>query len=685
MLKIITHLKQKLLSFLIFKNCELSASIFSQIPFLSSKTSEILWKKLLKEKISSSIISQIVSQLTSVDGIMGKEQREEMLKYLLSQPISGKQQEMMASACKVEQISKEARKNLWEKLSQYPVPSENISSIIHALIDSRVMQKEQREEMLEYLLSQPISGKQQEMMASACKVEQISKEARKNLWEKLSQYPVPSENISSIIHALIDSRVMQKEQREEMLEYLLSQPISGKQQEMMTSACKVEQISKEARKNLWEKLSQYSVPSENISSIIHALIDSRVMQKEQREEMLEYLLSQPISGKQQEMMTSACKVEQISKEARKNLWEKLSQYSVPSESISSIIHALIQSKVMQKKQREEMLSYLLSCPLSTKQMKECILKAVEFSTNHKIFEFSKIFESYLNFQNAINNLTPWIDEERLEWKNGKETALKKVLFEGIIPQDALLDLICTEHICYLKDACIEFIDRKQLWLMMEELLFSEEYYCQFSCKEPYVLDCGTNIGLAIYYIKHYYPEAHIEGFEPWKTAFDCAVRNVERNGWKNVTIHHAAVGGKEDVMQLTVVAENSLAGSLAGRLDEMIERKHWEKSVENVKVVKLSDYINRPVNFVKMDIEGLENEVIEEIKEKLPNISQMFVEYHYGSSMKNNSLIEILKILSDAGFVYQISKSLSYTELTRKRPFAHVGKMVSELIWAVKK
>ena len=601
---------------MIFKNCELSASIFSQIPFLSSKTSEILWKKLLKEKISSSIISQIVSQLTSVDGIMGKEQREKMLKYLLSQPISGKQQEMMASACKVKQISKEARKNLWEKLSQYPVPSENISSIIHALIDSRVMQKEQREEMLEYLLSQPISGKQQEMMASACKVKQISKEARKNLWEKLSQYPVPSENISSIIHALIDSRVMQKEQREEMLEYLLSQPISGKQQEMMASACKIEQISKETRKNLWEKLSQYSVPS---------------------------------------------------------------------ESISSIIHALIQSKVMQKKQREEMLSYLLSCPLSTKQMKECILKAVEFSTNHKIFEFSKIFESYLNFQNAINNLTPWIDEERLEWKNGKETALKKVLFEGIIPQDALLDLICTEHICYLKDACIEFIDRKQLWLMMEELLFSEEYYCQFSCKEPYVLDCGTNIGLAIYYIKHYYPEAHIEGFEPWKTAFDCAVRNVERNGWKNVTIHHAAVGGKEDVMQLTVVAENSLAGSLAGRLDEMIERKHWEKSVENVKVVKLSDYINRPVNFLKMDIEGLENEVIEEIKEKLPNISQMFVEYHYGSSMKDNSLIEILKILSDAGFVYQISKSLSYTELTRKRPFAHVGKMVSELIWAVKK
>ena len=544
-LKIITRLKQKLLSFFIFRNCELSAFIFAQIPSLPSKTCGVLLKRLLDEDLSLDSVSQIVCRLTSVDGTMRKEQREEMLAYLLSQPISRKQQEMMVSVCKVDQISKQARATLWERLSQYPVPSENISSIIHALIESKVMQKEQREEMLAYLLSQPISRKQQEMMMSVCKVDQISKQARENLWKSLSQYPIPEESVSSVVHVLIDSKVMWKEQREEML------------------------------------------------------------------------------------------------------------------------------------------SYLLSCPLSAEQIKECILKVIDFS-NNKIFEISKILDNYFNFRNAMDNLTPWIDEDRLEWKNGKKIALKRVLFENVDPQEVLLDLICIDNICYLKDACIEFIDRKQLWLMMEELLFSEEYYCQFSHSAPYVLDCGTNIGLAIYYIKHYYPEAHIEGFEPWKTAFDCAVRNVERNAWKNVTIHHAAVGKQENVMQLTVVAENSLAGSLVGRLDEMIKRKHWKKSVENVKVVKLSDYINRPVDFIKMDIEGLENVVLEEIREKLTNVSQIFIEYHYAPNMKDNSLREILNILSDSGFIYEVSKSRSYTELTKQRPFNHVGKIVSELIWAKK-
>ena len=524
-LKIITRLKQKLLSFFIFRNCELSAFIFAQIPSLPSKTCGVLLKRLLDEDLSLDSVSQIVCRLTSFDGTMRKEQREEMLAYLLSQPISRKQQEMMVSVCKVDQISKQARETLWERLSQYPVPSKNISSIIHALIESKVMQKEQREEMLAYLLSQPISRKQQEMMMSVCKVDQISKQARENLWKSLSQYPIPEESVSSVVHVLIDSKVMWKEQREEML------------------------------------------------------------------------------------------------------------------------------------------SYLLSCPLSAEQIKECILKVIDFS-NNKIFEISKILDNYFNFRNAMDNLTPWIDEDRLEWKNGKKIALKRVLFENVDPQEVLLDLICIDNICYLKDACIEFIDRKQLWLMMEELLFSEEYYCQFSHSAPYVLDCGTNIGLAIYYIKHYYPEAHIEGFEPWKTAFDCAVRNVERNAWKNVTIHHAAVGKQENVMQLTVVAENSLAGSLVGRLDEMIERKHWEKSVENVKVVKLSNYIDRPVDFIKMDIEGLENVVLEEIREKLTNVSQIFIEYHYAPNMKDNSLREILNILSDSGFIYEVSKSRSYTELT---------------------
>ncbi len=517
------------------------------------------------------------------------------------------------------------------------------------------------------------------------RVSSLSSESCEILLKSLLKRDLSPDSISEMIGRLtLRDGIMYKKQREEMLCYLLSQPISEKQMESIIDACCARELSKGRREKLWEKLSNYAVPVESVPALTRILIESKSMQKQQREEMLSYLLSQPISEKQMESIIGACCERELSKEKREKLWEKLSDYAVPVESVPVLTRALIESKGMRKQQREEMLSYLLSCPISEQQLISCFTKIIE-SCPQENSKIQKMLETYLAFERDIKNLTPWIDEQRPEWKNGKDTALKRVVLEGIPSQEALLDLICNGNLCYLKDACIEFIDRKQLWLMMEELLFSEEYYCRFSRKDPYVLDCGTNIGMAIYYIKHYYPDAEIEGFEPWNEAFSCALRNVERNGWKNVVVHHAAVGEREDETQLTIVAENSLAGSLVGRLDEIIERKHWEKSVENVKVVKLSDYINRPVDFIKMDIEGLENAVLEEIKEKLPNVSQMFVEYHYGSNIQNNSLTEILKILSDAGFIYEVSKSLSYTELTKKRPFMHVGKMVSELIWAAKR
>lgn len=411
--------------------------------------------------------------------------------------------------------------------------------------------------------------------------------------------------------------------------------------------------------------------------------DGGTLKKEQREALLKNLITVTDSDEMQELMSKLCSGVLISAPARKMLWEKLTLHPLPSESVPAIVSALVASNAMWKEQREEMLSYLLTCPLSARQIQECVLSIVD-EAECKKHGTAKILNNYCSFKTAFDSLRPWVDEERPEWKNGIETAFKKALFENAAPQDVLLGLICTDHICHLKDASIEFIDRKQLWLMMEELLFSEEYYSELSRDDPYILDCGTNIGLAIYYFKHYYPNAKIEGFEPWKTAFDCATRNVERNGWKNVTIHHAAIGQEESVMKLTVVEENSLAGSLVGRLEEQIQQNHWNKSEENVKVVCLSEYIDRPVDFIKMDIEGLENKVLREIQDKLANVSRMFVEYHYAPNLKDNSLTDILNILAEAGFAFEVSKSHTYTMSTMHKPFVHVGKMISELIWAVK-
>lgn len=68
-----------------------------------------------------------------------------------------------------------------------------------------------------------------------------------------------------------------------------------------------------------------------------------------------------------------------------------------------------------------------------------------------------------------------------------------------------------------------------------------------------------------------------------------------------------------------------------------------------VETIRISKFLNRKVHFLKIDIEGAENNVIPEIENKLHNVENIFVEYH---SLKGaeQMLPEILAILKAAGF-----------------------------------
>jgi Methyltransferase FkbM domain len=63
------------------------------------------------------------------------------------------------------------------------------------------------------------------------------------------------------------------------------------------------------------------------------------------------------------------------------------------------------------------------------------------------------------------------------------------------------------------------------------------------------------------------------------------------------------------------------------------------------------------VELLKMDIEGAETEVIEELAEsgKLKFIKQMILEYHHHLNPEEDHLCRVLCALERSGFGYQIS------------------------------
>jgi hypothetical protein len=68
-----------------------------------------------------------------------------------------------------------------------------------------------------------------------------------------------------------------------------------------------------------------------------------------------------------------------------------------------------------------------------------------------------------------------------------------------------------------------------------------------------------------------------------------------------------------------------------------------------VPTVRLRDYLNEPVEFLKLDIEGAEIDVMLDCADKLGEVAQMFVEYH-GFAGKASRLLELLTAIEEAGF-----------------------------------
>lgn len=179
----------------------------------------------------------------------------------------------------------------------------------------------------------------------------------------------------------------------------------------------------------------------------------------------------------------------------------------------------------------------------------------------------------------------------------------------------------------------------------DEILGEDIYKFIPSSEQPYIIDCGTNIGLSLYYFKKFYPKAKILAFEPDEKIFEILEKNLQNlPNNKDVIIEKKAVWTENT--QLEFFSEGALAGSL-------ITDFGHKNNIIKIDAVSLKEYLNEPVDFLKIDIEGAENEVIFDLKGHLSQVKNLFLEYHGIKESKQN-LGDILNLLTEEGFEYYI-------------------------------
>jgi FkbM family methyltransferase len=176
-------------------------------------------------------------------------------------------------------------------------------------------------------------------------------------------------------------------------------------------------------------------------------------------------------------------------------------------------------------------------------------------------------------------------------------------------------------------------------------------------EKPRIIDCGANIGLSVIFFKTLYPMANIMAIEADPSIFDYLKKNLGELGFNDVFLIQKAVSGTNG--DGTFFAE----GADAGRLGVSIHG--IEKSIK-VQCTTLDELINdREVDFLKIDIEGTETDVILGCK-NLHLVKNLFVEYHSFQS-SHQSLHEILAKLAGSGFRYYIN-----APFCPKKPFNQI-------------
>jgi len=173
---------------------------------------------------------------------------------------------------------------------------------------------------------------------------------------------------------------------------------------------------------------------------------------------------------------------------------------------------------------------------------------------------------------------------------------------------------------------------------------------------PRLVDAGANIGLAALYWKNRYSEFRYVGFEPDPQVAALCRANLTAWGCGG-ELHECAVtatGGEVDFLP-----DGADGGRVVGDAATPRSRR--------VRSTRLSDHLQEATDLLKLDIEGAEVEVLEEIAGRLPLVRNIFVETHSVPG-RNQPFAAVFAILRNAGF-----RCFLHPGFGPERPFARRG------------
>ncbi len=244
----------------------------------------------------------------------------------------------------------------------------------------------------------------------------------------------------------------------------------------------------------------------------------------------------------------------------------------------------------------------------------------------------------------------------------------------------LLDIAVVDEHVHFKSGVVRIRDMKSARTLLLELLSRQDYAFDAGKEDPFIIDAGAHCGMSLAYFKSIYPNSKILAFEPEPKNFSLLVDCVQKNQWSSVDIQNFALAAYDGSAELQTTADDSMGATLSDRLNQ----KGLKTENISVGVRRLGTWIDRPVDLLKLDIEGAEFDVLEDIAPKLSFVKRIVCEVHVDAT----TLVKvgpIFSLLVDAGFYVNVSRSVAYSQNEAdSSPFDQINSPYSLIIWAAK-
>ncbi|MBC2601079.1 FkbM family methyltransferase [Puniceicoccus vermicola] len=180
--------------------------------------------------------------------------------------------------------------------------------------------------------------------------------------------------------------------------------------------------------------------------------------------------------------------------------------------------------------------------------------------------------------------------------------------------------------------------------------------------DPRIIDAGAHVGMASRFWKEEFPNADIVAIEADGDLIPLIEKNLDGLPEPKPAVLHAALWTDSKGVEFEV------QGADAGHILAGKPAKGFHLRVPSIALIEVVG--DKKVDFLKMDIEGAEGEVLRAGKSGLRWVDRIFVEYHSWPDQPQ-SLAEILSILRDAGFRVWMNSEYSPRRPFVSRPTSH--------------